>query len=357
MVTSLWESFVVFGLFNSINIESFGGTAFRDTLSMRTKSNDTKIENSIKSCSSNFNSKTGGAFMKRILVVMLLACVVLLLTSCFDFGPLPDMENGVVKLKIRNPNYGINTMAIPTETDSFVVLVKGFPNNTPVVFKDSFGNKEYIEFSIKLPGERAYSFYLIGRVGERITCFGSIENVLVPSGEKTQLETQMKPINFSYERTSSEATIHTFKEPFDLDSPREVKWAREEYVFTYTGSGLGDFFNEVTRWDPDVFTGYEFDIWNGDQYHLYGHNKTWYIFTGVYTFSIGEKMIKFNENTIRTKIPIFFPLLYSDDGSDYEYEWGEFTFSVPVNLGNERVIFKEVLLFSELSGDVQIIIE
>jgi len=303
-------------------------------------------------------TKTGGAFMSKILAIALLVIgLLLLLTSCFNFEPIPDFENGVVKIKIRNPNYGITTEEIPVETDSFVVIIKGFSSQTPVVFNDSFGNKEYIEFSIKLPGDRTYSFYLIGRVNEGITCFGSIKDIVISSGEKKQLETQMKPINFSYEKTDSAATIQIFKEPFDLGAPREVKWAREEYEFIYTGAGLGDFFSEATQGDPYVFTGYEFDIWNGDQYHLYGHNKTWYIFSGVYTFSIGEKMRKLDANTIWTRIPIFLPLFYSDDGSAYEYEWGEFTFSVPIKWGSERVIFKELILFSELVGDVQIVIE
>jgi len=316
----------------------------------------TKIENSIKSCSSNFNSKTGGTFMKRILVVMLLACVVLLLTSCFDFEPLPDMENGIVKLKIRNPNYGITTAAIPGETDSFVVLVKDFSGSSPLVFKDSFGNKEFIEISIKIPGGKNYAFYLMGRATGRMTCFGSVKNVLIPSGESIQLEIQMKSIGFSCAIEGSASITYTFKEPkYGFDEARNVKWAREYYLFTYTGEGLGNFFGEANNTSFYVYTGYEFDIWNGKQYFL-DYYEHWYPSTGnIYSISVRFK--KIDSNTMQAKVPIYFPLSYKDDGNTYKYSWGEFTFYVPIDWGSERVSFIERIPFSELEGDVQIIIE
>lgn len=297
--------------------------------------------------------------MKRIFGIMLLVCVVLFLTSCFNFGPTPDSENGVVKIRIRNPNYGISAAAIPVETDSFVVLIKGLSSSTPVVFKESFGTKEYIEFSVKLPGGKTYSFYFMGREGERITCFGSAKNVLVPSGESTELETQMKLINFFYEMKGYEANIRTFYEPpYGLDEARQVKWSEEYCLFKFTGAGLGDFSSEVSLVHKSISTGYEFDIWNGNQYYFRsGLALPWYISTGEFIPNIGISLKKFDANTIGAEIPIYFPLSYVDDSSSYEYEWGEFTFYVPITFGGERVIFKELILFSELVGDVQIVVE
>jgi len=44
---------------------------------------------------------------KKSSIITLLCVTALVLTSCFDFEPTPDNDNGVVTLKIRNPNYGI----------------------------------------------------------------------------------------------------------------------------------------------------------------------------------------------------------------------------------------------------------
>ena len=63
---------------------------------------------------------TGGVLVKmdkKSSIITLLCVTALVLTSCFDFEPTPDNDNGVVTLKIRNvifcskqirnPNYGI----------------------------------------------------------------------------------------------------------------------------------------------------------------------------------------------------------------------------------------------------------
>lgn len=294
--------------------------------------------------------------MKRVFGIILLVCVVLLVTSCFDFGPLPDLENGIVKLKIRNPNYGISTAEIPVATDSFVVLVKDFLGSSPLVFKESFGNKEFIELSIKVPGGKNYAFYLMGRGTGRMTCFGSVKNVLVQSGESIQLEIQMKSIGFSCEIEGSASTTHTFKEPkYGFDEARDVRWTREYYLFTYTGEGLGSFFSEANSTSFYVYAGYEFDIWNGKQYFLNDYER-WYISTET-IYSIYERFSKIDSNTMQAKVPIYFPLSYKDDGNTYKYNWGEFTFYVPIKWGSERVDFREEIPFSELEGDVQIVVE
>ena len=296
--------------------------------------------------------------MKRIFGIMLLVCVVLFLTSCFNFGPTPDSENGVVKIRIRNPNYGISAAAIPVETDSFVVLIKGFSSSTPVVFDDSFGNREYIEFSIKLPGDKTYGFYLMGSAGGRMTCFGSIKDVFVRSGENTQLQTQMKSINISFKEKGTATDLRIFQEPnYGTNTYRFVNWAREYYVFTCIGEGLGDFFSEASSGVSGIFTGYEFDIWNGQQFFL-SSEFNWYSSTETYIYSIGETLKRADSNTLRADVPVFFPMTYAFAGSSvYKYEWGKFTFYVPVSWGGKSVAFRQDIFFSELGGNVQIVVE
>lgn len=66
------------------------------------------------------------------------------LTSCFDPGPAPDREHGVVKLLIRNPNFGFSTAAIPVEADSFVVLIKGLESDMLKEFGFSYDLSKFL---------------------------------------------------------------------------------------------------------------------------------------------------------------------------------------------------------------------
>jgi len=291
--------------------------------------------------------------------------VILLSSSCFDPGPRPDMENGVITLRIKNPNFGIKTSAIPAETDSFVVLVKGLASNTSFVMKDTFGDREYIDFNIKLPGGKNYSLYLMGRAKGVVTCFESAKNVFVPAGEITQLRLQMKTIEFSYSIDNSGESIVSFHEPkFGVDSPRNVKWSRIYYHFTFSGPGLGSFFQEAvdsTAPYTSVFTGYEFSNWLGKKYFLrYDSSNfpyySWYISTET-IYPVGGLLEKIDSDTLRSRTPVFFPLVYSSDNAVYEYDWGVLTFYVPARWGGEYVTFRHDIPFSLLSGGLNIIVE
>ena len=295
--------------------------------------------------------------MRKSLLLILVVAIAVFLTSCFEPIPAPDREHGVVKLLIRNPNFGFSTAAIPVETDSFVVLIKGLDSDTPMVFTDSFGNKEYIEFSIKLPGGRTYGFYLMGRSNWAITCFDSVKNVVIPAGEATQLNIQMKVIDYSCTLDNSSAETYSFKEPkYSMDEPRIVNWSRNYYFFTFTGEGLGTFFHEgQTSGYPYVYTGYEFNTWQGKRYYL-SYFSAWYPSTGT-IYDIGSRLEKVDNNTIRARIPIYFPLTFKSDNSPYQYDWGKFTFYVPALWGGELATFRKELPFSELTGDIQIIVE
>jgi len=95
------------------------------------------------------------------------------------------------------------------------------------------------------------------------------------------------------------------------------------------GRGLGDFLNNTHTEDYlYVCTRYEFSSWKGNQYYL--RDRIWSLSTEGIVYCCGSALYRSDPNTMIAKVFIYFPIAHSDDGSTYEYEWGEFTFHVPV---------------------------
>ena len=279
---------------------------------------------------------------------MVLAIILFLSVSSFCMaGALqtPDQIKGT-RFIVKNPN---RTPGRHEITDSFALIIKGLGED--LLLKDSFEDSGDIEINVKLPVGPDYDFYFIGYTGEVITCYASFVDGLIFTGDAS-FDVEMKPYAVSFGKFRGEGT-HEFREPeYDESAdPRMVKWARTSTDVTITGEDLGEFMDGVGN-NSHAYFKYSFDTWNGDTFYFYPHTWT----EGLplyreYSFSATE-----TDDLTRTT-RVFFPLLYSDDNTTYQYNEAEFELWIPLEIDDLDVGFLCSVALDEQLGSVAIYVK
>jgi len=304
----------------------------------------------------------GGAFVnlcKKFILFSLLVFIVAVLTSCALKGDElePDKDHSVVRFVVKNPKYnsGFSQMSIPSDTESFGIVAKEYESGNCISYSKAFGAEEYLTIEMKIPGDKIYSLYFMGIDSNKsLTCINLLKNIYLPSGEATSLSVSMLPIEKTVSISEEGLGNVLFKEPqYSYEEPKYVDWTRAYYYFTFTATDLGVFFEDLSS-EERYYTKYCLDLWNGKEFYLdsYYHwsvSKDYY-----YDYST---IAKGDSNTVRAKVPVYFPIRYHDDGTQYPYADGTFFFYSPNRLGGLDVGFGNIVNFFELSADITFVIE
>lgn len=294
----------------------------------------------------------------KSILFSLLIFVLAILSSCGLTGNelVTDKDHSVVRFLVKNPKYnsGFSHLTIPNTTEAFGIIAKEPESDILISNSENFGTEEYLTIEMKLPGNRLYSLYFMGIDNNNsLTCINLLKNIYLPSGEATSLSVSMLPIEKSISPTDEGLSNILFKEPeYTYEEPKYVDWMRATYYFTFSATGLGEFFEDLSNEDQ-YYTKYSLDLWNSNEFYLTS-NYFWNVSESFHSYTTLEKI---DSNTVRAIVPVYFPINYHDDGTQYPYTDGIFSFYSPNNFGGVNVGLYKSVSFSELNTDITIIID
>ncbi|AKI96643.1 hypothetical protein [Kosmotoga pacifica] len=298
-----------------------------------------------------------------VFLLFVILATTFLISSCSSVGGelKPDKNNSVIRFIVKNPRYesDFSHLTIPVDTESFGIVAKEYGSDTCIKYLKAFGTEEYLIIEMKIPGDKMYSFYFMGiDKNNSLTCINLSKNIYLPSGEATSFTINMLPIEKSVSISSESLSSVLFKEPqYSYEDPRYVDWIRAYYYFTFTATDLGIFYEDLYNEDR-YYTKYSFDIWNSKEFYL---NKSFYWYTNESfydnSYYYDYYIEKVDSNTIKARVPVYFPISYHDDGTQYPYTDGTLSFYSPNELGGLNAGFGNIVSFSELSAKITVIIE
>lgn len=305
--------------------------------------------------------------MKGLMV--LFAVLILFVAGCGLLPPTPDANNGLVKIRIPNPRTQQDTYelsVIPEDTETIGIHVEGL--NPSISQVKNFGNSDYIEFSFLLPAPGNYKFYLIGANGSKVlTCY-SIKQASIQPAVTNEISINLQTYSTSFNLQSNTVT-KKFKEPqYSSAQPNELIWSENIYGLEFAGEGLGTLYGDLA-WNSSkydyIFTKYTTDKWLKKAFWLTFPNFDWMSSPGptqrYYIRYQDPDFIKVHEVTFGFKLPIYVPLLFSEDNEPYSFGSGSVVISIPIvwkSFNNmEAGFLLPPINMSDLVGDTTIIVE